>query len=291
MWSIGCVLSEAATWVVLGKLGVLQFRDIRYDAMKRVLKKSTSALSISGECMDSADFFHNGTHVLPEVTQWHELLGKLIRPTDHITQQVLGLVDQFLLRGDPKDRFGAKKMHASLKEAIKKAESYLTDEPFKVSVLLEKAIDDAIQREADELQMFIDSQSTEQRQAAKTKSTYLQLPGSVAATNANRPSIDPDTGTLLTRTISGRTGERLSFSGTERLGLSSTSQPFRPVNTKNSAESGNTKSDIKHPPRQTIFDTYYLSQQKSFQILGINLRANQSRDEILCKHIHDRDLV
>ena len=84
VWSLGAVLSNAATYVVLGKQGVLKYNLLRSRAVKEATGKG-------------GDGFHDGNKVLEAVIQWHEYLRDCSRRYDDITPAILDLVDQHML--------------------------------------------------------------------------------------------------------------------------------------------------------------------------------------------------
>ncbi|KAK8001158.1 hypothetical protein PG991_013380 [Apiospora marii] len=86
IWSLGCVFSVVATWVVLGADGVTQYGKVRQKAQKRR----------TGIANDN---FHDDQQVLPEVKAWHRYLRVASRRTDTITSKVLDLVDNYMLVG------------------------------------------------------------------------------------------------------------------------------------------------------------------------------------------------
>ncbi|KAK7911645.1 Protein kinase domain-containing protein [Apiospora marii] len=86
IWSLGCVFSVVATWVVLGADGVTQYGKVRQKAQKRR----------TGIANDN---FHDDQQVLPEVKAWHRYLRVAARRTDTITSKVLDLVDNYMLVG------------------------------------------------------------------------------------------------------------------------------------------------------------------------------------------------
>jgi hypothetical protein len=94
IWSVGCVLSMAATWVVLGNQGIYQYNIVRQKAIRTVVERSAGA---EQRDINPGDFFHNGKDVLPEIKQWHQYLRSVARHTDHITNRILDLVEEHLL--------------------------------------------------------------------------------------------------------------------------------------------------------------------------------------------------
>lgn len=100
VWSLGCVLSEAAVWVVYGfEEGVLRYRE------QRKLETAADPRFQDGSC------FHDGHKVLNAVKAQHATLQRDIRASDHVTKTVLEhLVDNMLV-GDPKYRSSADFLH------------------------------------------------------------------------------------------------------------------------------------------------------------------------------------
>ncbi|KAK2044196.1 hypothetical protein LZ31DRAFT_566008 [Colletotrichum somersetense] len=93
VWSLGCVLSIAATYVVLGTQGVLIFNQLRREAIFSLTETSSDA-------------FHDGKTVLAEVRHWHNYLREAARRNDVYTSAVLDMVDKHMLV--EKDRWEAK---------------------------------------------------------------------------------------------------------------------------------------------------------------------------------------
>ncbi|KAL0253078.1 hypothetical protein SLS55_010528 [Diplodia seriata] len=85
IWSLGCVYSEAATWLVLGKEGLEQYRADR--------RKETD--SIPG--FNESGCFHDGETFLKSVERTHAKIVATKRKTDHITRDVLQTLVQDML--------------------------------------------------------------------------------------------------------------------------------------------------------------------------------------------------
>ncbi|PMD45721.1 hypothetical protein L207DRAFT_630123 [Hyaloscypha variabilis F] len=125
LWSLGCVLSEAATWVVLGYSGIKTFATLRRQTLNRIcaehekdrLERETEA-DRSVNIPLPGDYFHDGVDVLAAVTSWHTFLRNSVRRSDTITSRVLDIVDQGLLVSDIKGRWDAKTLYVRLKHAI-----------------------------------------------------------------------------------------------------------------------------------------------------------------------------
>jgi len=103
-WSFGCVLSVAATWIVLGFSGILQYERLR---------QLSPANQKRGQRLDR---FHDGYQVLPEVGKWHDYLRGHLRPSDTTTEQVLDLIEIKLLRAEPVARHTLEELCEKLQE-------------------------------------------------------------------------------------------------------------------------------------------------------------------------------
>src|SRR6266487_1311765 len=87
IWSLGCVLSEVAVWVVGGPAYLQSYRQER--------KQETD--KIPG--FRDGDCFHNGEEVLSSVTAKHCKLPGSIRRGDYITEPILQHLDRSVLIG------------------------------------------------------------------------------------------------------------------------------------------------------------------------------------------------
>ena len=103
-WSFGCVLSVAATWIVLGFQGLRQ-----YDRLRRL----SPANNKNGQRLDR---FHDGDRVLPEIEKWHNYLRGHLRLSDTTTEKVLGMIESRLLRANPATRFSLEELCVELQE-------------------------------------------------------------------------------------------------------------------------------------------------------------------------------
>ncbi|KAE9961977.1 hypothetical protein BLS_001043 [Venturia inaequalis] len=97
IWSFGCVLSMAATWVVFGFQGIIDYEAVRRRAIS-VLRDNDEP----GPVADDA--FHNGTRVLSKVLTWHAYLRENMRKSDVTTERVLNLIEKHMLLEDPRAR-------------------------------------------------------------------------------------------------------------------------------------------------------------------------------------------
>lgn len=115
IWSLGCVFSVAATYVVAGKEGVKQYRLLRRRA---ILKLGHGY----------GDAFHDTRKVLPEVTQWHEYLRASTRGQDTFTSKVLDIVDRDMLIIPGESRISGLKLSSTLAEINKDAQRQNRDQ-------------------------------------------------------------------------------------------------------------------------------------------------------------------
>jgi hypothetical protein len=124
---LGCVLSESATWVVLGNYGVQKFTTLRQRVLDKLItehenKEPKTQSDKSLNIPRRGDYFHDGTNVLDIVTSWHEFLRHSVRKSDTITSKVLDIVDRGLLVSNIKERFDADMLHEQLKSCIREGE-------------------------------------------------------------------------------------------------------------------------------------------------------------------------
>jgi len=116
VWSLGCVLSEACTYVILGKVGIDQFGKLRRSTGKKNTQKQTngSKKQLSQSQLSEMGCFHDGREVLEVVRTWHAFLPSLLRKSDSITGLVLELVDNHIFLRDPQTRIGASELYHRL---------------------------------------------------------------------------------------------------------------------------------------------------------------------------------
>ncbi|KIW66740.1 hypothetical protein PV04_06040 [Phialophora macrospora] len=138
IWSLGCVLSIAATWSVYGVSGVEQFAEVRKKAINQIIYNRNVAEQ-PDVTLEAGDFFHDGQKVLEAVIQWHRFLRNGQRKSDKITDKVLDLVENAMLIPDPSGRIPAQKLCEKL-HRIKEIAARSTDD-----VVVADCVRDAIQ--------------------------------------------------------------------------------------------------------------------------------------------------
>ena len=88
VWSLGCVLSEVVTWVVLGWQGLRDYRQRRQRELGERLGS------------DAGDLFHDGVRVLNTVQDTHKRLQDGRRTNDHITPNAVALITDMMDNSD-----------------------------------------------------------------------------------------------------------------------------------------------------------------------------------------------
>lgn len=122
-WSLGCVFSVAATWVVLGYQGIRQFSMLRRKAVENIIREAQSGRRPSNVTpkLKPGDYFHDGQNVLTDIKDWHMVLRNTLRKNDPITSQILDLVDRDMLLGPAEKRWNAKRVCGELKKLLAEA--------------------------------------------------------------------------------------------------------------------------------------------------------------------------
>lgn len=112
VWSLGCVLSEAAVWVVYGQAQLLEYRR------RRGMENARTDGFRDGDC------FHDGRQVLATVTDIHKALADDKRVCDHVTTATVKMVtDEMLI--EPNCRTPANSLCYRTKRILESAESKL----------------------------------------------------------------------------------------------------------------------------------------------------------------------
>jgi hypothetical protein len=123
LWSLGCVLSEAATWVILGYPGIKTFSTLRRQSLDKLCSEDNNGEpeaqpNTNVNIPRRGDYFHDGSTVLAIVTSWHAFLRSSVRRSDMITTKVLDIIDRGLLVSDITKRFDAHTLYIQLELAI-----------------------------------------------------------------------------------------------------------------------------------------------------------------------------
>lgn len=89
MWSLGCILIEAAVWVCFGRRGRLIFQQRRRDENNEVAPEQRD--------LERSDCFHNGKARLKTVDDVFDLVQRDGRRSDELTPRIVRLVLDHLL--------------------------------------------------------------------------------------------------------------------------------------------------------------------------------------------------
>lgn len=321
-WSLGCVFSIAATWVVLGHEGVRQFTELRQRAINKIIKQAGHPTAHR----HALDFFHNFEEVLPEVKSWHEYLRSVLRKSDIVTSSVLDLVDKEMFVGDASCRIKA----ADLCERLDRIKSQIQTEataPPKAIVEILLEVDEAPPRSAttNTIRQPTEAPKTPtivgKRQAQKSallgaplkmtarRSEYLKSElnnprelNNSSVLNNSRVSIPvseeyPDIPFIIRpqtpvaqKTVTQKPNARLSLptpqvNTGQILPLQATEATRRYTigNSPIVARAQNTTRRPRTTPPQDVFE----AREK----IKVNLLGKPVKDELMSKHFKDRDIV
>lgn len=117
IWSLGCVFSIAATWIVLGSECFRRFEALRTTAVDELIEEFTKRRP-GEKILEKGDQFHDSNKLLAVVTQWHGFVKTAARKVDTITEQVLELVDSHMLVETGGVRISATKLREQLGRII-----------------------------------------------------------------------------------------------------------------------------------------------------------------------------
>lgn len=95
IWAMGCILSEVATWLVLGAPGLATYLEKRRTQIRAFKTFDGSGYS---------DCFHDGSKALSVVNEMHKDIISRKRSVDSITTEILGIVEQSMLARNPDER-------------------------------------------------------------------------------------------------------------------------------------------------------------------------------------------
>ncbi|KAL9122286.1 MAG: hypothetical protein Q9187_001163, partial [Circinaria calcarea] len=114
IWSLGCVFSEAAVWVVSGMEGLQRYR------LQRDVETKCFADFKDGNC------FHNGEDTLKAVESMHVSLREDIRHSDHVTNEVWNIMIKEMLEFEAHHRPNTKQLLRKSKRILDEAEKMLS---------------------------------------------------------------------------------------------------------------------------------------------------------------------
>lgn len=113
IWSLGCILSEAAVWAVKGNAGLQRYRSARRSAIRRIQGHGV------------IDCFHDEKELLPAVTEQHRDLSSDYDRDDFITGPVISKMIKKMLRHQPSKRLTAEQLIDEAEETVSDATIHL----------------------------------------------------------------------------------------------------------------------------------------------------------------------
>lgn len=117
-------------------LGVI-LRDIQ-DNNHPILVSQKLSARFKPEKMDC---FHDGSRLLREVHDWHQLLRSSVRRTDPLTEQVLDLIDHKVLIKEPEKRIRLPDLCADLEQLVMCAKKAARDREMAEGQEMRKSIE------------------------------------------------------------------------------------------------------------------------------------------------------
>lgn len=115
LWSFGCILLEAATWIICDWEGLQMFKELRSASTPWTHDWVSTRNSVKS-CSYLYAPFHDRKHRLPMVDIWIQCLRTASK--DGVTQLVLELIDNQLLVSSPARTVPANELYDRLKSAI-----------------------------------------------------------------------------------------------------------------------------------------------------------------------------
>jgi hypothetical protein len=118
VWAYGAVLLVAATWLVLGQKGMLEFEMFRTLSLSKLRSAKSTDTSTRVPLADNS--FHDGTKLLDGIYDWTRYLKEHMRISDHITGSVIDIILNRLLV-DEKHRISSRALQTELQRILEKA--------------------------------------------------------------------------------------------------------------------------------------------------------------------------
>ena len=110
IWSLGCVFSLVATWIVLGQRGLHEYEWIRREARRQTTDDA-----------GAGDAFHDDRKPLGKVREWHKHLITTARQSDSVTPRIIKLIDDYMLVEKPEHRYTAGQILEHFSDVLKNA--------------------------------------------------------------------------------------------------------------------------------------------------------------------------
>ncbi|KAL1880072.1 hypothetical protein Daus18300_001435 [Diaporthe australafricana] len=175
IWSLGCVFSEAATWVALGHRGINLFQLVRKSGQLsndinaspgNSLETGSSTSDIDDNSLmgvQGLDRFHDGSKMSSTVKDWHTHVRQALRRCDPVTERVLEVVENNMLQADPKDRGSAFEVAEKVRSCLASARGNAEKAGFyKVPSYFKYAINQEHQQESQVIQRRMAEEGSEE---------------------------------------------------------------------------------------------------------------------------------
>jgi hypothetical protein len=115
VWSLGCILAEVITFVLLGTEGVREFMEYRQKGHKATQSLERERVP---ENRRAQDWFHDGNHVKPQVLEWFQYLIDL-KNSDRFVAEFIGLLEK-MLQSNPDGRLKIADVESEFENIIRR---------------------------------------------------------------------------------------------------------------------------------------------------------------------------
>lgn len=310
IWSLGCVFSVTATWVVLGDQGIRQFTILREWVVREQIEQAkTAQLQNDLVTLQPGDYFHDGERVLEVVLDWHQHLRNSARKTDTVTGRLLDLVDEHMLREKAEDRIPAEglclKLEAVLKESQQQPTSSLSDSLQRALVQIDMSAPSAPIKTTALLDPKPDALGDEVLQDRKTrKSRLLDLPLMKTAHRSEVLPAMPDDGPPPVLSLPSMPNRNVPFLQAPWEPYNgSSNRAIAPPTAGTFSSPGLPHDRLNSPPRQPTLKKPPTSQsspeQKKQNMWQVheetkprkNILGKYPKDTAMTKYFGDRDIV
>ena len=314
IWSLGCVFSIAATWVVFGYDGLQQFGKVRENAINQIVSRAfQSPRPQRTTSISAGDYFHDGHQVLKAVLDWHKVLRSALRNTDTVTSRLLDLVDGKMLLGSAHMRIKARDLYSELKNIIGQSE---TGPRLEMPGNIMEALLEADKEAASSVPLGTTSRSSEfpagldDRKARKSR--LLEKPlmktahrseglKSVLASNHSQPTGRNHPATKIAvrtgpsdqtrhRMSRGVLGHNQSYNAQMTRIASQDRTPTVPESSQRTFSTQHVKQHTRNPKTHTPQDIFQAQEEIKARD-KLKFLGKERKDKLLTKHYGNRDLV
>ncbi|KAM7185597.1 Protein kinase-like domain containing protein [Naviculisporaceae sp. PSN 640] len=137
IWSMGCLMSDAAAWVVLGRDGREDYRRLREEVGSKVK---------NFEDEGHYDCFHDATNRSEAVDKMHARIRQACHPEDTVTPQLLDVVQNHMLVKDWKRRWTANEVYEWSYRTIWKSEGKMSGKLKELTTVVQTNVESVAKR-------------------------------------------------------------------------------------------------------------------------------------------------